>query len=111
MGIQALIYQNRFQTRRVKELEGNLEVARAMGKTFEAFVQSVLHQEIAIGIAASASPPLSPKDLTRRLLQESARSMPAVLDFFWFSPQGRVLFPAPLRLSAWTGRTAIGSRK
>ena len=90
LGIQALIYYERFQSRRVEELKANLEVARAVGRAFEAYVQNILQQEVTIGFVASASPSLSAPDFTR-LLQESARNIPAVRDFFWFSPQGQVL--------------------
>jgi hypothetical protein len=55
LGIQALIYYDGFQTRKSEELKANLEMARAMGKAFEAFVQQILYQELAIGIAATGS--------------------------------------------------------
>ncbi len=90
MTIQAFIYYDRYQTRRVEELNANLEVARAMGRAFDAFIQDVLHHELAIGIAATGPSPLTYEALTR-LLEKSAREVPAVRDFFWFSPQGRVL--------------------
>ncbi len=90
LGIQALIYCDRFQSRRAEVLKANLEVAHAVASAFEAFVQDILHQEVAIGLTATSSPSLSAMDFTR-LLQESARNIPAVRDFFWFSPQGRIL--------------------
>ena len=50
-GIQAYFYYQSFQARRASELQANLEIARAIGKTFERFVKDVLHQELAIGLA------------------------------------------------------------
>lgn len=88
--IQSYIYYDRFQSRQERELQANLEVARATCRGFEAFVQGVLQQELAIGIAATASPPMQAADL-KRLLKQSADSAPAVHDFFLVGPGGQIL--------------------
>ncbi len=49
--IQAYIYHERFQTRRAKELEANLEVARATARSFEIFLRDVVRSELVIGLA------------------------------------------------------------
>lgn len=83
-------FYDRYQYRKGIEIQANLEVARAVGTAFDSFVQDVLHQELAIGIAATASPPLSPPDFTK-LLDASAKDAAAVRAFSWLNPQGRVL--------------------
>jgi PAS domain S-box-containing protein len=87
---QALIHYDRYHTRKARELQANMELARAASKAFEAFVRDVLHQELAIAFAAGASPSLTPGDFTR-LLEQFAKGTPAVRDFHWVSPEGRVL--------------------
>lgn len=88
--IQALVYYYSFQSRRAGELQANLEVARAVGRTFEAYLKDILHQELAIALAATASPPLSSLDFNR-LLEKSARDHTGIRDFSWVSPEGRIL--------------------
>jgi PAS domain S-box-containing protein len=90
LGIQAFSYYDSYQTRKTEELKANLEVARAVGKTFFAFVQDILHQELAIGVVATDPSPLSSGTLTR-LLQKSSWDFPAVRDFHWLNPQGEIL--------------------
>jgi PAS domain S-box-containing protein len=88
--IQAYIYYDLFRTRRATELQANLELARSIGVAFNGFVQDVLHQEISIAIAATASPPLSLQDLTKAL-HRSAGYYDSVGSFSWVGPEGRVL--------------------
>jgi len=97
MIVTAYALHNRYQTSRERELQANLELARAVGKAFETFVYDVLHQELAIGIAITASPPLSDQDI-QRLLDESAREFPSVRHFNWVSPAGIVLASSPPNL-------------
>lgn len=94
--IQALTFYDRFQTEKANELQHNLEVARAVGNTFENFVMDVVHQELAIGLAATASPPLSRQDLTR-LLEQSAKDYAAIRAFHWVGPDGRILLSSDSR--------------
>jgi PAS domain S-box-containing protein len=89
LGSQAFVYYDRLETRKSEELKANMEMARAMGVAFEAFVQQILHQELAIGLAATTAS-LSPTDLTR-LLGRSQQDFPAVSYYNWVSPEGRVL--------------------
>ncbi len=90
LSIQAFLYFQTLQVRKAEELQANLEIARTVGKAFENFVQDALCYESAIAIAATASSPLSPTDLTR-LLEQSVRDIHPMRDCYWFSPQGRVL--------------------
>jgi PAS domain S-box-containing protein len=100
-GIQAYFYYQSFQARRASELQANLEIARAIGKTFERFVKDVLHQELAIGLALTSSQELSPEHGDRILLRSHADN-PGIWQFFWSSPSGVVL--------SATGSQFIGMR-
>ncbi len=51
--IQGFLHHQMFHHRRTQELQTNMEVARAVGRAFDAFVKDVLHTELAIGIAAT----------------------------------------------------------
>lgn len=88
--IQGFLHHQMFQRRSDQELQANMEVARAVGRAFDAFVKDVLHTELAIGIAATSSPSSSSNSL-QRLLEASAKSNPSVRNFNWLSPDGRVL--------------------
>lgn len=87
--IQGYIYYDRFATRRAEELQANIELARAVGVAFNALVQDVIHHELAIAIAATATPPLSAPDLTR-LLEQSSKEISGIR-FHWLGPSGRIL--------------------
>lgn len=87
---QVAIHYERLQATRRLILASNLELARAIGKTFEGFVRNVLSQELAIGIALTASKPLSGQDV-KRLLQDSKIDLPAVRCFGFIAAQGHYL--------------------
>ena len=87
---EALVYSRRFQGLKNAELQANLELARAAAKTFETFVQGVLHTELSIGVALTASP--SPTARERdRLLDLAQSGSTAVRSFFWMQPDGVVV--------------------
>ena len=86
LAIQAYMYYDSYQTRRASELQANLEIARAVAKTFESFVQDVLHQELVIGLAITSSQPMTSEDITRLL--DSSQDYVAVRDFTWMNPKG-----------------------
>jgi PAS domain S-box-containing protein len=88
--VQALIYQDRFETRRSNELRANMELARALGKNFERFVIDILHQELIIGemmIDARTRMAVDIQDILRRSASENA----PVLSFAWLDGRGRVV--------------------
>ena len=90
LAIQAYIYYDNYQDRRGLEFRANLEIARAVAKSFESFVQDVLHQELAIGLAITSSQPMTPRDITRIL--NSSRDDVAVRDFTWLNPKGDAIY-------------------
>lgn len=89
--VQTIDLLDRYQSRRAGELQANLELARSVAKTFESFVQDVIHQELAIGLAMTSSRPMLPIDITR-LLEKSQEGYGAVRDFSWVSPDGLFLY-------------------
>ncbi len=84
---QAYSYHEKYQTRLREELHSNLELARAVAKTFEAFVQDVFHQELAIGLAITSFPPPTPERINQ-ILAENQSEQAAVVAFAWVSPEG-----------------------
>jgi diguanylate cyclase (GGDEF)-like protein len=88
--VQGFTYYEWFQERKAAEMRANLELARTVAKTFDAFVKEVLRTELAIGMAATASPALLHKDL-RNILSKATKANPALRNFSWVSPEGRVL--------------------
>lgn len=89
--IQGFLYHQHFESRRFDELQANLEMARAVARSFETFIQDVLQQELSIGLALSASQPaLSPEE-QRRLLAWSTMEHPAIWNFCWVNLNGTVV--------------------
>ena len=90
LAIQAFIYYESYEARRASEIQANLEIARAVAKTFESFIQDVLHQELAIGLAITSSQPMTSNDITRLL--GSSQSNVAIRDFTWMNPNGDAIY-------------------
>ena len=90
VAIQAYMYYALFQERKAAALQTNLELARGVVKTFERFVQEVLHQELSIGLALTLRPQVSAENQSQILLRSRADN-PGVWEFFWASPSGVVL--------------------
>lgn len=87
LALQAFLYHQRLGELRAEAFQENLEIARAVAKTFQAFVEDVLHQELTIGLAITSSVPMAPADITR-LLRESGIGHAAIRDFSWVNPEG-----------------------
>jgi PAS domain S-box-containing protein len=99
--VQCYITYERFQTSVGQESQQNLEVARAAAKTFDAFVQDVLHQEYTIGLAIMQSPAWSTEDICR-FLEMNKRNQRAIREFVLTDPQGLITgasFPGAIGLS------------
>ncbi len=60
--VEAFIYYRRFETRKSEELQSNLEVARAVAKNFDTFVQDIVHSKLVIGLALTAFQPMTDRD-------------------------------------------------
>lgn len=78
-----------YKTRYDSELQANIQIARAVAKTFEEFVHDVLHQEYAIG-EALIIPSLSTVD-RQRLIDVNMSEYESFLNLLWISTDGIVL--------------------
>ena len=87
--VQTGVYYERLQTRRSEELQANLEVARGVAATFDAFVRNLIGQELVLGLAAIEPGPPRPEQRAT-LLARSAGEHPAVHSISWVSPSGEV---------------------
>jgi signal transduction histidine kinase len=91
--VQGALHYSRLQERRTQELQANLEVARAVAATFDAYTDHILSQELTIGVAFTDKQPLAPEQ-ANRLLLDSALGYPSVRYYSWLNPDGRVLYSA-----------------
>src|SRR3990170_730448 len=88
--VQASIYYRRFEARRALELQANLEIARAARVAFERYLQDVLNQEFAIGLALTQPQPWPPEQVGTFLAQ-NAQQQACGCGFNWVNPQGQVV--------------------
>jgi PAS domain S-box-containing protein len=91
--LQIYILNDRFQGGRTAELAANLEVARAVAKTFEAFVMDIVHTELAVG-QAMIIPTATDQD-RGRILDEFRTDNPALTWAIWINPAGIVVASSP----------------
>ncbi len=88
--VQGYIHYDRWRGARARELQANLELARSVAKTFEAFVQDIVHQETAIGLALTPSQPIS-ADEQNRILDRARANQAVIRDLAWVSPGGVIV--------------------
>ncbi len=88
--LQVSVYQERLETRRNEELRSNLELARAVAATFQAYVQDVLRQELTIGVSITSAQP-DPSRQAATVFDSAASQYPSILEFSWLDPQGAVV--------------------
>ncbi len=90
LAIQSYSYYDSYRIRRASESQANLEIARAVSKMFESFIQDVLHQEHAIGLAITSSQSMTSKDINRIL--RASRDSATVRDFTWMNREGDAVY-------------------
>lgn len=88
--LETFIYSMWFQIQKQSEMQANLELARAVGKNFETFLDSLIRNELAVGLALTASRPPTDAD-KKRLLHTIETDNPAVHNIFWLDSSGTVL--------------------
>jgi sensor histidine kinase regulating citrate/malate metabolism len=54
--LQGFTFHKWYRESKEAEMQANLELARTVSKTFAAFINNVLHTQLALGLAATASP-------------------------------------------------------
>jgi PAS domain S-box-containing protein len=87
--LETHVFYNWYQKRKDMEMQANLELARAVAINFETFLQGLIRDELAIGLALTGSQPLSDMDRDR-LLDALAADNPAIRGLNWINPAGVV---------------------
>lgn len=87
---QAYLFHARYRRGIGVELQANLEIARAVGRTFHVFIHDILSRELAIGISLTWRDDLSIEQMNH-ILEENCRAYPFIRNFAWVNPQGRVI--------------------
>jgi PAS domain S-box-containing protein len=85
----ALTYWS-FRTEEEKETQANLELARAVAGTFEAYVKDVGRQDLALGEAVLPLLGSSPQRVTA-LLKAHDEEYESVRAFSWIAPEGKIV--------------------
>jgi PAS domain S-box-containing protein len=88
--VQTGIYYTRFEERRAQEYQANLELARSVAATFNAYLADVFRTQIALGAALSMQPTPSVEE-ANRLLTVSLGAYPSMRYFSWLDAEGRVI--------------------
>ena len=87
--MQGYTAYDRYNDRRAEILQANFELARSVSKTFDAFVDDVLHQEVAVGTALDYGFTVSSQE-ENSLLFTAVHEQPAVYDMYWLDSAGVV---------------------
>ncbi len=91
--IETFIYYRTFETRKSEEFRANLEVARAVAKNFDTFVQDMARSELVIGLALTPSRPITDRD-RNRILDNFRADNPAVRSVYWINLDGFIVASA-----------------
>lgn len=76
------------QDRSAEEFQNNLELARSVGATFDAYIQDLLRQEASLGLVLASD---LPTEQANQLLASTAKLYPSLRVLAWTDPQGLVL--------------------
>jgi PAS domain S-box-containing protein len=88
--VQAVIFRDRVQVRRMKEYQSNLEFARVVALGFDRYIRDILRQELALGEAFLLGEPITPEKATT-YLKTSVEDYQSVRSFAWVDPAGKVV--------------------
>jgi hypothetical protein len=88
--LETHVFYNWFQTRKDLEMQANLELARAVAVNFETFLQGLIRDELAIGLALTGSQSVLDKDRDR-MLDKLAGDNPYIHGLNWINPSGVVI--------------------
>ncbi|RJR48247.1 MAG: PAS domain S-box protein [Desulfobacteraceae bacterium] len=84
--VQGFTFYRSYRESEEAVMQANMELARSVSKTFSAFINDVLHTQLAIGLAATAC--TAPDDSLRRILQAAEETSPMLRSFTWSTPAG-----------------------
>jgi PAS domain S-box-containing protein len=88
--LEAFFFYKWFDTRKEVEMQANLELARAAAINFETFLQGLIRDELAVGLALTSYSQL-PDEYRDRFLDKIQADNPAVRSLFWITPDGMVI--------------------
>ncbi|MDR3567514.1 MAG: PAS domain S-box protein [Syntrophobacteraceae bacterium] len=80
----------RYQVRLINASRRNEQMSQAAAAALVGFIMDVVHQETAMGANFTMAAPVSPQEM-QRILAVNKAAFPAVRDFAWSDPQGRVV--------------------
>ncbi|RJR41171.1 MAG: PAS domain S-box protein [Desulfobacteraceae bacterium] len=84
--VQGFTFHRSYRESKEAVMQSNLELARSVSKTFHAFINDVLHTQLAIGLAATAC--TDSDDSLRVILQAAEETNPMLRSFTWSTPDG-----------------------
>lgn len=94
--ILAAFFYGRYNDRWAAEFEANLELARAVAAAFDAHIDDIVRQELAIGLAMTGSLG-QPASEAGVYLVANAGAYATVRDFSWLTAQGTAVFSSDPR--------------
>ena len=107
--LQAWVYLHDYRAKRDAELQANLEIARAVAASFDAFLDDLAHEEKAVGQGLLLLAPFS-KQQANWYLAQVKKAYPEVVSVSWLEPDGRVAASSESQLLGrqWPDRSWLG---
>jgi PAS domain S-box-containing protein len=90
LAVQGGMYYREFRNETADELRANLEVARAVAVAFQAYIDDLRREELAVGHAFVLLEPFSASQGSA-YLAENARRYPNMHSLSWVDPRGRIV--------------------
>ena len=91
--IQTGYFVIRYQNLEAAALQTNMEIARVASETIREFIQSILHQELAIGINLTTARDLTVQQMNQ-ILAANKTEHPPVRAFSWYDPRNNQVLAA-----------------
>jgi signal transduction histidine kinase len=92
--LETFVFYRWFHTRKAVEMQANLELARAVAINIETYLQGLIRDELAIGLALTASQPLLDEDRDR-IIDILVADNPAICGIYWINSAGTVIASSP----------------
>jgi signal transduction histidine kinase len=88
--IETFISHRTYKARESEELRANVELARAVARSFDTFISNILHSQWVIGRVLTMDTPISARDRDR-ILDDFAADNPVIRSVFWVDPGGQIV--------------------